>query len=49
MNQLEPNVKNEEVKTTGRPKTEAEISREQLVYTQRLANDLIMKLEGTQS
>ncbi|WP_190325457.1 hypothetical protein [Bacillus swezeyi] len=43
MSQLEPNVKNEEVKTTGRPKTETEILREQLEYTQRLMNDLIMK------
>ncbi|KYC70578.1 hypothetical protein NSQ93_04050 [Bacillus sp. FSL W8-0445] len=49
MIQLEPNVKNEEVKTTGRPKTKEEMLQEQLVYTQRLANDLIIKLERTQS
>ncbi|MEC1428877.1 hypothetical protein P9D51_22815 [Bacillus sonorensis] len=49
MNQLEPNVKNEEVKTKGRPKTEKEILREQLEYTQRLMNDWIMKNEASQS
>ncbi|WP_175077354.1 hypothetical protein [Bacillus glycinifermentans] len=49
MTLLEPNVKNEEVKTKGRPKTETDILREQLEYSQRLTNDLIMKYEVSQS
>ncbi|MED1234765.1 hypothetical protein [Bacillus paralicheniformis] len=46
---LEPIEQNIEAKERAGQKTKEEMSREQLVYTQRLANDLIMKLEGTQS
>ncbi|MBU5327620.1 hypothetical protein [Bacillus paralicheniformis] len=46
---LEPIEQNIEAKKRAGQKTKEEMSREQLVYTQRLANDLIMKLEGTQS
>lgn len=46
---LEPIEQNIEAKERSGQKTKEEMSREQLVYTQRLANDLILKLEGTQS
>jgi len=46
---LEPIEQNIEAKEISGQKTKEEMLREQLVYTQRLANDLIIKLEGTQS
>ncbi|MCY9153733.1 MULTISPECIES: hypothetical protein [Bacillus] len=46
---LEPIEQNIEAKERVGQKTKEEMLREQLVYTQRLTNDLIAKLEGTQS
>lgn len=46
---LEPIEQNIEAKERAGQKSKEEMLREQLVYTQRLANDLIMKLKGTQS
>ncbi|WP_459486386.1 hypothetical protein [Bacillus licheniformis] len=46
---LEPIEQNIEAKDRAGQKTKEEILQEQLVYTQRLTNDLIAKLERTQS
>ncbi|MEC0487416.1 hypothetical protein ABE068_01290 [Bacillus glycinifermentans] len=46
---LVPNEQNIEAKEKLGQKTKEEMLREQLVYTQRLANDLILRLEGTKS
>ncbi|CAI8805060.1 hypothetical protein CHCC14809_3641 [Bacillus licheniformis] len=46
---LEPIEQNIEAKERAGRKSKEEMLQEQLVYAQRLANDLFMKLERTQS